>query len=247
MVEFDDSLLTLRHTPGNANGDATGADHVDDAIASRRSVRAYLPDPVPLDLVEHILAVASRAPSGTNMQPWKVHVVSGAARERLSREILDSLDRGEDVGRSWKYYPDTFPDVYLQRRRKVGWDMFSLAGVEKGDREAADRQRRRNYVFFDAPVGLIFTVDERLEIGSWIDYGCFIQNVMTAARGHGLHTCAQAAFASVHKPIRRVLPLDDGEVLVCGMALGYADESAPINRLETVREPVSGFATFHGD
>ncbi len=219
---------------------------VHEAIAGRRSVRAFKPDPVARETVAEILALASRAPSGTNMQPWRVHVLAGAAKEALSRAVRAAHDGGEAGGAEYRYYPEKFFEPYLSRRRKVGWDMYGLIGIEKGDHEAMHAQHGRNYAFFDAPVGMIFTIDRRLEIGSWLDYGMFLQNVSLAARGFGLETCPQAAFAPHQQVVREALKLDEREVVVCGMALGFEDRDAPINALRTQRAPVSEFADFSG-
>ncbi len=220
---------------------------VDDAITTRRSVRAFLPTPVPRETVEHILAVASRAPSGTNTQPWKVRVLSGDAKDRLCEAALHAHTTEPDAHTySYTYYPATIPEPYISRRRKVGWDLYGLLGIKKGEREKTHRQHGRNYVFFDAPVGLIFTIDKALEQGSWLDFGMFIQNVMIAARAQGLHSCPQAAWVKFHRVVIDVLDIPDTEEVVCGMALGYIDDSAPENALVTEREPVAGFATFDG-
>jgi nitroreductase len=218
------------------------------AIRTRRSVRAFLPTPVARATVEELLALAARAPSGTNIQPWKVRVVAGEARDRLVRAILGALDRDGQAAhkRDWNYYPVNWREPFLSRRRKIGWDMYGLLGIKKGDFEGTERQRRRNYEFFGAPVGLIFTLDEDLEIGSWLDLGIFMGTVMIAARGQGLDTCPQAAFADFHAVIRRELGIPDNEIVICGMALGYADESDPVNRLVTERAAPSEFATFSG-
>lgn len=220
----------------------------DEAIATRRSVRAFRPDPVPRETVERLLRLASRSPSGTNIQPWKVHVVAGERRLALSRAIQDAIDADgyEAHQREWNYYPERWREPYLARRRKIGWDMYALVGVAKGDFEGTERQRRRNFDFFDAPVGLIFTLDEDLEIGSWLDLGIFIGVLGVAARGEGLDTCPQAAFADFHAVIRRELDIPDDEVVICGMALGYADTEAPVNRLVTERAAPGEFATFDG-
>lgn len=220
----------------------------DDAIASRRSVRAFLPDPVPRETVERLLRLASRSPSGTNVQPWKVRVVAGDKRLALSRALQQAIDAdGPDAHkREWNYYPQRWREPYLARRRKIGWDMYALVGVAKGDFEGTERQRRRNFDFFDAPVGMIFTLDEDLEIGSWLDLGIFLGAIMIAARGEGLDTCPQAAFAEMHSVIRRELAIPDDEIVICGMALGYADEAAPVNRLVTERAALGDFATFDG-
>jgi nitroreductase len=220
----------------------------EEAIRTRRSVRAFLPTPVARATVEELLALAARAPSGTNIQPWKVRVVAGEARDRLVRAILGALDRDGQAAhkRDWNYYPVNWREPFLSRRRKIGWDMYGLLGIKKGDFEGTERQRRRNYEFFGAPVGLIFTLDEDLEIGSWLDLGIFMGTVMIAARGQGLDTCPQAAFADFHAVIRRELGIPDNEIVICGMALGYADESDPVNRLVTERASPSEFAVFSG-
>ena len=220
----------------------------DEALLTRRSVRAFLPTPIPRKAVEELLALASRAPSGTNIQPWKVRVVAGEVRERLSKAILDSLDQdGPDKHkREWNYYPVNWREPYLARRRKIGWDLYGLLGIRKGDFEGTEKQRRRNFIFFGAPVGFIFTLDEDLEIGSWLDLGIFIGSLAIAARGRGLDTCPQAAFADFHAVIRRELGIPDKEIIICGMALGYADPDAVENRLVTERAPVNEFSTFEG-
>ncbi|MCK8782898.1 nitroreductase [Roseomonas sp. NAR14] len=220
---------------------------VDAALRGRRSVRAYLPRPVDRALVEHLLALAARAPSGTNMQPWRVHVVTGAARERLCDAVEAAFLAGAGEGESeYRYYPKEFFEPYLSRRRKVGWDLYGLLGIARGETARMRAQHARNFRFFGAPVGMVMTIDRRLEIGSWLDYGMFLQGLMTAAVAHGLGTCPQAAFAGQHRTIREHLPLAAEEVVVCGMALGYPDWGATVNRLVTERVPVGEFATFHG-
>ena len=221
------------------------ADIVLDAIASRRSVRAFLPDPVPRETVERILTASARAPSGTNMQPWRVRVLTGAAKARLSQAVHDAaMNEPERHKSEYAYYPAQFTEPYLGRRRKVGWDLYGLLGIKKGDVEKMRVQHARNYLFFDAPVGMIFTIDRALEIGSWLDHGMFLENIMIAARGFGLHTCPQAAFAPYHAVIRRELGIPDSEVVVGGLSLGYEDTRAPENTLRTEREPLSGFVEF---
>ena len=218
---------------------------VDDAITSRRSVRAFLPAPVPCALIEHILSVASRAPSGTNMQPWSVHVVAGETKEKLSRAILDAFDAGdEEHRRPWKYYPDEHFEPYASRKRAVGWGLYGLLGIGKGEHAKMKAQRAQNYLFFGAPVGMFFTIDARLEIGSWLDCGMFIQNIMICARGHGLHTCAQASFADYHRIIRAHLGIPEDHTVICGLSIGYEDTEAAANRLRTDRAPVTEFARF---
>ena len=221
------------------------APSIDEAITTRRSVRSFLATPVPRALVEHLLDVAGRAPSGTNMQPWRAYVVVGAAKERLSRAVLKAYDEEPKAHeREYNYYPGEFPEPFLSRRRKVGWDLYGLLGIEKGEKDKMKSQFARNYLFFDAPVGLIFTIDRRLEQGSWLDYGMFLQNIMVAARGYGLHTCPQAAWATFHRIIREELGVPEGEIVVCGMSLGFINEAAPENTLRTERMEVDEFVTF---
>ncbi len=219
-----------------------------EAILTRRSVRAFLPTPVPQRTVEELLTLASRSPSGSNIQPWKVHVVAGDVKQRLSKAILDALDRDGYEGhkREWNYYPVNWREPYLARRRKIGWDLYGLLGIRKGDFEGTEKQRRRNYEFFGAPVGILFTLDQDLEIGSWLDLGIYLGALMIAARGRGLDTCPQAAFADFHAVIRRELGIPESEIIICGMGLGYADPDAVENRLVTERAAAREFATFDG-
>ena len=218
---------------------------VDEAIVSRRSVRAFLPDKVDEQTIRDILAVGSRAPSGTNMQPWKVYVTTGAKKDEISRAVLDSGIRAEKVAwDEYKYYPDKFFEPYYTRRRAVGFALYEALGIPKRDVNQMRAQHDRNFVFFDAPVGMIFTIDRRLNHGSWIDHGMFLQSIMVAARGRGLHTCPQAAFAPYHKQIRPVLGIPDEEIVTCGMALGYEDTSKPENSFRTERAPLEEFVTF---
>jgi nitroreductase len=223
---------------------------VDDAISTWRSVRAFLPTPVPRETVESILAVAARAPSGTNTQPWRVTVLTGAAKERLSARILAAYDDPEERPRhadEYDYYPVEWVAPYIDRRRKVGWDLYGLLGIAKGDKARMHAQHGRNYEFFGAPVGMIFTIDRVMRQGSWLDYGMFLQNVMVGARARGLDTCPQAAFATFHRVIADELSLSASEMVVCGMSLGWADPAAPENTLVTEREPVGRFARFIGE
>jgi nitroreductase len=217
---------------------------VDEAITSRRSVRAFLPGPVDETTIRDILDVAAWAPSGTNMQPWRVYVTTGEAKERISRAILDSGLRAEKARGEYKYYPDKFFEPYYARRRAVGYALYDHLGIGKRDVDQMRAQHDRNFVFFDAPVGMIFTIDRRLNQGSWVDYGMFLQNIMVAARARGLHTCPQAAFAPYHQQIRPVLGIPDEEIVVCGMALGYEDTSKPENNLRTDRAPLDDWASF---
>ncbi len=220
---------------------------VDGAIASRRSIRAFLPKPVAREDIEAILSVASRAPSGTNIQPWKVTVLTGEPLSRLSEKILvahDDPDAHAMHKEEYAYYPTKWESPYVDRRRKIGWDLYSLLGIGRSDKDRMHAQHGRNYAFFDAPVGLMFRIDRILELGSWLDYGMFIEAVMVAARGRGLDTCPQAAFNKFHRIIAEHIAMPETETLVCGMSLGYADLTKIENTLTTEREPLANFVRF---
>ena len=219
---------------------------VDEAIVSRRSVRAFLPDPVDEDTIREILEVAARAPSGTNMQPWRVYVDhrrdQGEAEPGRPR-IPESAPKRRS-GTNTNTIPKSSSSPIYGRRRAVGYALYGHLGIGKRDVDQMRAQHDRNFVFFDAPVGMIFTIDRRLNQGSWVDYGMFLQNIMIAARGRGLHTCPQAAFAPYHRQIRPVLGIADEEIVVCGMALGYEDTTKPENGLRTERAPLEEWVTF---
>jgi len=220
---------------------------VDAAITSRRSIRAFLPDPVPRAQIEEILRVAARAPSGTNTQPWKVHVLTGAALRALSAQIHAILADPQRLALckdEYSYYPEKWVEPYLARRRKVGWDLYGLLGIGRADKDRIQAQQARNFDFFDAPVGLIFSIDRVMAQGSWLDYGMFLQNLMVAARARGLDTCPQAAFIQFHELLRDRLGIGADHAIVCGMSLGYADMSRIENSLVTEREPLEHFVQF---
>lgn len=223
---------------------------VDWALMSRRSIRAYLPREVARSDIEAILDVARYSASGMNTQPWHVHVVTGAAKDALSDAIVRAHDDPSSAERHrepYDYYPGMWCSPYLDRRREVGWGLYGLLGIEKGDKPRMHAQHGRNYRFFDAPVGLMFTVDRGMGRGSLLDYGMFLQSIMVAARARKLDTCAQAAFNAYHEIIAAHLRIPDDQMFVCGMSLGYADPEWIENTLVTGREPVGSFTTFHDD
>ncbi|MEE9319567.1 MAG: nitroreductase [Granulosicoccus sp.] len=225
--------------------DYSAATTVSQAAVTRRSLRAFLPKEIPREITHEILKKAARAPSGTNMQPWQVTVVSGHSRQLLCKAVCDAFDNEQAQHKGEvRYYPEKWFEPYLSRRRAVGWGLYDLLGIKKGDREKTHAQHRRNFVFFDAPVGMIFTIHRDLATGSWLDYGMFLENIMLLAREAGLHTCPQAAWADFHQIIRRVLSIDDEQVVVCGLALGYADPEAIENSLVTARCSVDEFVRF---
>ncbi|MET3109049.1 nitroreductase [Oxalobacteraceae bacterium GrIS 1.18] len=210
---------------------------VDKIISSRKSIRAFLPTPVAREDIQRILEVAARAPSGTNTQPWKVYVLMGEIKQQLSEEILQAHNNPHNSYKEeYHYYPTNWLSPYLERRRKVGWDLYSLLGLGRENKAGMHAQHGRNYLFFDAPVGLIFTIDRIMQQGSWLDYGMFLQNIMLAAKARGLDTCPQAAFTQYHKIIHKTLSLSDQEMVVCGMSLGYADPGKVENTLITERD-----------
>jgi len=220
---------------------------VHEALVSRRSIRAFLPEPVAREVIESILADASRAPSGTNTQPWRVYVLTGEALRSLSKKVAAAYDDPAERAlhtEEYAYYPTEWQSPFIERRRKVGWDLYSLLGIAKTDKARMHAQHRRNYEFFGAPVGLMFTIDRVMRQGSWLDFGMFLQSVMVAARGRGLDTCPQAAFTQFHRIITAAIGAPANEQLVCGMSLGRADPNAIENNLVTEREPVSSFARF---
>jgi nitroreductase len=241
-----DQMPALARVPDAITPESIAA--VDHAITSRRSMRQFLPNAVPRELLEEILAVAARAPSGSNTQPWRVHVLTGASRQGLVDQLMAAYNDPAQAAQHEVpegYYPAQWASPYLERRRHVGLSLYSLLGIAKDEKARMHAQQGRNYAFFDAPVGLIFTIDPALGKGSWMDVGMFVQSIMVAARARGLDTCAQAAFNRYHVLIERYLGLDGHkEMAMLGMALGYADPQAPDNTLLTSRVAVSEFARF---
>lgn len=224
---------------------------VDAAIESRFSARAFLPRAVPRELIADILRVASRAPSGTNTQPWNVYVLQGDSRNALVDKVCAAHDAiyanpalAAEYREEYDYYPEKWVSPYIDRRRENGWSLYGLLGITKGDKDRMHAQHQRNFRLFDAPVGLMFTLDRVMGRGSLVDYGMFLQNIMVAARARGLHTCPQAAWNGFAKIILPHIGAGADEMLVCGMALGYADESDKVNGFHTPREPHDKFTRW---
>lgn len=220
--------------------------HVSEAIDSRVSCRAFLDTPVPEETVRDILARARRAPSGGNLQPWHVHVLSGGALEALKREItglLDKMPRGEET--EYPIYPPSLKEPYRTRRWQNGMQLYDTLGIAREDKEARARQHQRNYVFFDAPVGMFFCIDRTMGAAQWSDMGMYIYAVTLLAREHGLHTCAQEAWAVWHRIVGRHIGLPAEQMLFCGLALGHMDERHVANTMRTERAPLEEIAAFH--
>lgn len=224
---------------------------VDSAITSRMSVRAFTQQPVSRSDLEDILQVASRAASGTNTQPWHVYVLQGKSRDTLVEEVCaahDAIRANPELAANYveeyDYYPTQWISPFIDRRRENGWSLYGLLGIGKGDKDKMHLQHQRNYKFFDAPVGLMFTVDRAMGRGSLLDFGGFMQNIMVAARARGLDTCPQAAWNGFAKIVMPHIGAGDNEMLVCGMALGYADKSDVVNTFHTPRVPVAEFTKW---
>jgi nitroreductase len=215
------------------------------AARTRRSIRAYKAEPVPIEIVREIVALGRHAPSGSNIQPWRVHVLTGATLKRVGTAIQQAFLSDEPGHkRDYDYYTDPIVDPYLARRRQCGWGLYGTLGIGRGDREKSKAYRATNYNFFGAPVGLVFTIDRKLEQGSWLDYGMFLQTIMLAARAKGLHTCAEAAIASYPDIVRRELDITHDWIVICGMAMGYADPDAVINTFQPPRIELQEYAVF---
>lgn len=220
----------------------------EEAIVSRKSIRAFRDDPVLIEAIDKILELASKAPSAANMQPWRVYVLTGAARQRIVDAVCNAFDNEPEKHASeYEYYPAEFFEPYLSRRRNLGLEMYQLLGITRENKEGMRLQQRRNFEFFGAPVGLMFTFHRKLARGNLIDYGAFLQTLMIAARGFGLDTCVQGVWSDYHRVIARELQLAPEEMLLGGMALGYADASAGINRVDAKRAPVAEFARYLAD
>jgi nitroreductase len=224
---------------------------VDQALLGRRSIRAFLPQPVARETLEHLLMLASRAPSGTNTQPWKVYVLQGASRDALVDKVCAAHDAiraqpelAADYTEAYHYYPSQWVSPYIDRRRENGWGLYGLLGIGKADKDRMHSQQQRNFRFFDAPVGLMVTIDKVMGAGSLVDTGMFLQTLMIAARAHGLDTCPQAAWNAYARLILPHVGASEQEMLVCGMALGYADPADVVNTYHTPRVPVSDFTTW---
>jgi len=213
---------------------------IDRTVYERHSVRSFLADAVSDETICEILSIAARAPSGTNIQPWKAYVVDRHKIDEVAAAIKECGVKPERATWSdYQYYPKPFFEPYLSRRRSVGAALYKLLHINRRDVSSMRSHFNRNFEFFGAPVGIFISIDRRLEVGSWLDLGMFIQNVLIVAQGRGLATCPQAAFAPFHENIRPIIKMPDNEILVCGIALGFEDKSKPENKLRTDRAPMN--------
>ena len=217
---------------------------VTEAIRNRKSTRAFLPKPVDKKLIKDILECARWAPSGVNSQPWQVAVVFEETKNKLANALAKCRANGESARQDYDYYPTKIEEPYLSRKKVCGKALYTALNIQKDDIKKRKEQWMKNYYSFDAPVVLYFFIDEILETGSWVDCGMFIQNVMLAARGFGLETCAQAALAEYPDVVRNILKINDTKKLICGMALGHANYQDTSYQYRTEREPVETFTSW---
>lgn len=216
-----------------------------EAMHRRASTRAYLDRPVDRSTIESILDAARWAPSGVNAQPWQVAVVTGEIKRRLTELLLAERSAGHAENPDYTYYPKQWVEPYKARRMACGLALYTALKIGRNDQDARIKSWNNNYSFFGAPTGLLFFLDRSLAQGSWVDIGMFIENVMLAALAFGLATCPQASLAEYPNIVRKLLNIPESRALVCGMALGYPDPSAPVNSYRTAREPVTIFTTWY--
>lgn len=217
-----------------------------EAIRGRASTRAFLDQPVSKETIHNVLEAARWAPSGGNTQPWQVAVVAGETKRTIGDRMVAAFQSGDKGDADYQYYAHRFPEPYRKRRFTCGMALYDALEIERSDREARNLQWEKNYHGFDAPVEIYIFVDEALEMGSWVDAGMFIQNVMLAARAFGLETCPQAALAEYPDIVREELDLPNSMKLICGIAMGYPEKEAPVNNYRTERESVDGFTKWFG-
>ncbi len=215
-----------------------------DAITHRRSTRAFLNKAVDKETIRQILDVAKWSPSGTNLQPWKVYILTGDTLKKVSAGIVDAFNDGDTGKSEYEYYPTAKVEPYHSRRFACGMALYKALEIGREDTEKRHKNWIANYQFFGAPVGLVLTLDNYLNQGSWIDAGLFLQSVMLSARGHGLETCPEFSIAEFPHVVKPLLGIPDDCTLVTGMALGYGDPDAPVNNYRTEREPVDGFTQW---
>jgi nitroreductase len=220
---------------------------IDQLVRTRRSIRRFTNRPVSKKLLRELLDVAGRAPSNSNMQPWRVYMVGGAARDRLAHALSEAHEKSPaDYQPERPMFAADLPAPYSDRRQLFGRVFYGALGIGRADMEGRGRQAARNLIFFDAPIAAFFTVDRRLEVGSWFDCGLLAQTFTLAARARGLDTCPQIFLTKYHSVVRRHLPIDDSQIMICGMSIGYADTSCVEYTINMPRIPVDEFASIIG-
>jgi len=216
------------------------------AITGRASTRAFTAKPVPKELIHEILNTARWAPSGVNSQPWKVAVATGEMKQRVGEAIISAIQGGQKPNPDYKYYADKFAEPYRSRQVACGKALYHVLGISREDKPKRTEQWMKNYHGFGAPAELFIFIEDTLEVGSWVDTGMFIQNIMLAARGYGLETCPQAAMAEFPEIVRSTLGVPDSQKLICGIAIGFADREHPVNNYRTERDSVESFTRWYG-
>lgn len=215
-----------------------------EALMTRRTCRAFLDKPVPKETLVEILEKATRAPSGGNLQPWRVYVVTGKVKDQIIQGV--KLGLPEYMGAQYEVYPPNLKEPYRTRRYEIGEALYKIVGVSREDKETRLKWFARNYEFFGAPVGMFFTMDRIMQEGQWADLGMFMQSIMLLAREYGLHTAPQESWAAWTPLIVEILKIPDNEMLFCGMSIGYEDPNHPLAKLKSPRVPLSEIVSFHG-
>ena len=219
--------------------------NVSDAVNTRKSVRAFLNKPLPEGVLREVLELAARAPSGGNLQPWRLYVVTGprleAFRQRMQQRVQEAPE-GEPT--EYNIYPSKLGEPYRTSRFQIGEQMYATIGVAREDKAGRRRQFERNYDFFGAPAALFCYADRCMGPPQWSDLGMYLQTVMLLLRERGLDSCAQECWAVYHESVAALVNPPPEWMLFCGMAIGYADPDAPINRLISERMPLEQFTSF---
>ena len=223
------------------------ASTVSEAIDTRLTCRAFTNELPNKNIITSIIERAKRAPSGGNLQPWRMWVVSGQPLEEFKKDIAEKIkDNPMGEGTEYNIYPPNLKEPYESRRREVGRSMYEVLNIPKEDKAGRMKQFMRNFEFFGAPIALFFAIDREMQEGQWSDLGMFIQSIMLLAREEGLHTAPQEAWAIWYKTVNKFLDIPEELMLFCGMGIGFADENDPINTFRSKREEIDDFADFIG-
>ena len=219
--------------------------HVTEAVNRRRSIRAFTSEPIAPELLREVVELAARAPSGGNLQPWRIQVLYGAALQRFRSVMTERIAQGGHDGVEYQVYPPALHEPYRTQRFELGEALYAWLGIPRADKAARQRQFDRNYDFFGAPAALFCFIDRRMQQGQWSDLGMYLQTLMLLLQERGVDSCAQEAWAAYHQTVREFVGAPSELMLFCGVAIGHADDSKPENKLQSARAPLSTFATFH--